>query len=316
MKKDEKIIVKMIFGSHLYGTSTIDSDLDYKGIFLPNKEDIILGKVPKSYNFDTKTGSAQKNTSNDIDTEIYSLHYFIELALEGQTVAFDMLHANSNHIIESSGIWEEIVSERHRFYTRNLKSFIGYARRQAAKYGIKGSRLNAAQEIIDLLSNFDGNLRLRDIWNMLPSKEYLYFLEPNQNDIRQYQICGKIMQETQTINYTLNILKKFCKEYGARAKLAAENKGIDWKAISHAVRAAMQTKELLTKKIITFPLSDANLLLNIKKGKMDYIKEVVPILEKLMDEVKILSSKSDLPINPDRKYWENFIIETVCNHVL
>ena len=29
-----RIIVKMTFGAHLYGTATSDSDLDYKGIFL------------------------------------------------------------------------------------------------------------------------------------------------------------------------------------------------------------------------------------------------------------------------------------------
>lgn len=306
----------MIFGSHLYGTSTIDSDMDYKGVFLPNKTDIILSRIPKSYNINTKTDNNAKNTCDDIDTEIFSLHYFIQLALEGQTVAIDMLHANDEHVIESSDIWKKIVSERHKFYTRNLKAFIGYARRQAAKYGIKGSRLNAAQEIIDLLSNFDGNLRLRDIWNILPSKDHLYFLESNQNGIKQYQVCGKIMQETQTINYTLNILKKFYKEYGARARQAAENKGIDWKAVSHAVRAAIQIKELLTKKTITFPLSAAKLLLDIKNGQMDYMKEVVPILEGLMDEVEILSIKNNLPMNPDRKYWENFIIKTVYDHVL
>jgi predicted nucleotidyltransferase len=38
-----RIIVKMKFGAHLYGTATSDSDLDYKGIFLPTKEQLLLG---------------------------------------------------------------------------------------------------------------------------------------------------------------------------------------------------------------------------------------------------------------------------------
>ena len=28
-------IMKSLYGSHLYGTNTADSDLDYKGVFLP-----------------------------------------------------------------------------------------------------------------------------------------------------------------------------------------------------------------------------------------------------------------------------------------
>jgi len=69
------IIVKMKFGSHLYGTDSEDSDLDYKGVFLPSKGEILLGRIPKSYSNSTKKGNEERNTSDDIDTEIYSLHF-------------------------------------------------------------------------------------------------------------------------------------------------------------------------------------------------------------------------------------------------
>ena len=39
-----KVIVKAIAGSHLFGTNTPESDIDYKGIYLPEPKDIILGK--------------------------------------------------------------------------------------------------------------------------------------------------------------------------------------------------------------------------------------------------------------------------------
>lgn len=308
-------IVKMIFGSHLYGTNTPNSDTDYKGIFLPSKRDILLGRIPKSINTTTKKGNG-KNSDQDVDTEIYSLHYFIKLALEGQTVALDMLHANSESIIESSIVWNQIVASRHRFYTRNLQAFIGYARRQASKYGIKGSRLNAAQNVMDVLQQMAPESKLHEVWDMLPTSEHLYHVGQSPNGIRQYQVCGKILQETQTAGHTLDMLKKFYESYGARAKQAEENKGIDWKAVSHAMRAAIQVKELLTRRTITFPLVDADLLLAIKQGRMDYTTEVAPMLEALMDEVEELSRISDLPMQADREYWENFVIRTVCNYVL
>ena len=311
----EKVIVKMIFGSHLYGTATEKSDTDYKGIFLPSRDAIILGRIPKSYSSSTGDDKS-KNSTADVDTEFYSLHYFIKLALEGQTVALDMLHASSEHIIESSELWDKIVSERDRFYTKNLKAFIGYARRQAAKYGVKGSRLDAAKKIINILSVLNSDQRLSEIWSDLPVSDHLYHMGRSPNGIRQYQICGKIVQETQTVEHTLKMLNRFYTNYGNRALKAAQNKGIDWKAVSHAVRAAAQVKQLLTEKTITFPLTCADLLLSIKKGEMDYLTEVVPILEGLMDEVEVLSAESTLPMVADKKYWNHFIIDTVYNHVL
>ncbi len=70
-------IVKMKFGSHLYGTATEKSDLDFKGIFLPSNREILLGKIPKSIKYDTGNDHS-KNSPEDIDEEIYSLHYFDE----------------------------------------------------------------------------------------------------------------------------------------------------------------------------------------------------------------------------------------------
>ena len=131
-----RTIVKMKFGAHLYGTATPDSDVDYKGIFLPTKEELLLGRVPKSYSYSTGREES-RNTKNDIDIELYSFHYFIKLACDGQTVAMDMLHAPENMILQKSIIWDAIVKNKQKFYTKNLKSFIDYARRQASKYGIK-----------------------------------------------------------------------------------------------------------------------------------------------------------------------------------
>jgi predicted nucleotidyltransferase len=153
--KDEKMIVKLQFGSHLYGTATEDSDLDYKGVFLPTKNQILLNRIPKAYNITTKKGNKIKNTSEDVDTEIYSLHYFIELACQGQTNALDMLHAPDNMILEKSIVWDGIIRNRYRFYTKNLKAFIGYARKQAAKYGISSGRLGNLKKVIKVLEKYE-----------------------------------------------------------------------------------------------------------------------------------------------------------------
>jgi predicted nucleotidyltransferase len=39
------LIVAMRFGSHLYGTATPQSDLDYKAVYLPEARDILVQRV-------------------------------------------------------------------------------------------------------------------------------------------------------------------------------------------------------------------------------------------------------------------------------
>jgi hypothetical protein len=304
------LIVKMKFGSHLYGTDTDDSDVDYKGIFLPSKKEILLNEVPKCRVFSTNNDQ-KKNNPDDIDEEIYSLHYFLKLACDGQTVAMDMLHAPETMLLESSDIWESIVKQKKRFYTKNLNSFIKYARRQASKYGIKGSRLNAASQVLAFLKSKNPDGRLRDVWDQLPRNDYCHDLGVDPNGMRQYQVCGKTFQESSSIGYVLPIISKFYDDYGHRAKLAAENKNIDWKAISHALRAAIQTKEILLDCTISYPLKEAPFLLQVKAGQLDYTNQVAPVLESLMDEVEKLVNGSNLPEKVDIDYWDKFLCETL-----
>jgi hypothetical protein len=117
------------------------------------------------------------------------------------------------------------------------------------------------------------------------------------------------------VDYAYNIVNRFYENYGHRAKLASENKGIDWKAVSHAFRAAYQTKEILTKGKITFPLKNAEFIKEIKQGKYDYTTVVAPMLDELMDEVEWLSLRSTLPEKVDVKMWETWLINTLENRV-
>jgi predicted nucleotidyltransferase len=305
-------IVYMKFGSHLYGTNTPDSDIDYKGIYLPTKRQLLLSNFPKCIN--TSTGNDKsKNTSLDVDDEIFSLHQFIKLACEGQTVALDMLHAPKEMIIESSHIWDEIVANRNMFYTKNLTAFTGYCRKQAAKYGIKGSRLNDAKKVIAFLHNFP-NKKMIDIWSDLPEGEHIHFLEPNPRDkhnCKIYQVCGKKFLEMAPTSSAVESLNHFVEAYGYRAERAAKNEGIDWKAISHAIRAAYQLEEIYEKGTITFPLIEAKFIKDVKKGKLDYLTQVEPKLEDLMERTEALSKKTELPKTVDLNYWNNFIYNTI-----
>ena len=326
-------IIKMLFGSHLYGTNTPSSDMDYKGVYLPTKEQILLGKFTKSISDNTKQGSDVKNTKDDVDTEMYSLHYFIELACAGDIVALDMLHAPISFwtiSIDEDGvpslyhpIWIELIELREKFYTKNLKAFVEYARKQASKYGVKGSRLKDAARVLEFLeytavegAMADMSFRLKDVWDNLPEGEHIRKIpaSPESNNIRMYEVCNRQMQETVTLGYAMKMIDAFYQTYGARAKLAAENKGIDWKAVSHAFRAAYEVKQLLTEGTITFPLREAKFLIQIKTGQLLY-NNVAPMLDDLITEVEEISAKSLLPETVDRQYWEDFVLYAIQTYV-
>lgn len=309
------VVVEMIFGSHLYGTATEKSDMDYKGVYLPSRYSLYLNRISKSLSRNTKTDNNGKNTANDIDSEFYSLHYFIELACQGQTVAMDMLFAPDDKIIKSSDIWLKIIENRDKFLTKNLQAFIGYARRQASKYGVKGSRLadaNRVREFCRYNLVLLQDIKLKQVWDELPTGEHIHKLDSDEFNIRFYQVCGRKISDTCSLQQLYDIVEKFYNSYGKRAKQAELNQGIDWKAVSHALRAAYQIKEILTEGRITFPLREAEFLIKVKNGELHFINHVSPLLDDLMDEIEYLSQESQLPEKVDRKFWDDFIYDTLC----
>lgn len=308
------IIVFMKFGSNLYGTNTPNSDIDYAGVYMPSlTDDLLLGRIKPSISFSTKKGDG-KNTQDDIDNKIYSLHHFIDLSCKGETAALDMLHAPDEMILQTSGIWKDITRNREKFYTKNLGAFLGYARKQASKYGIKGSRLNAAKEFAELLRVYEYDTKMFEIWDKIKSNDHVVFIGPNENKVQQVEVCGRIFQDRYKTGYVLDIMEKIIKNYGHRAELAARNEGVDWKAVSHALRASYQIIEVLTEKTITFPLKEAKYIKEVKSGVLDYASEVSPKLESLISMVEELSSKSDLPEKVNKEYWDNFIVDNIVEY--
>lgn len=307
------LVVKMKFGAPLYGMGTGQSDQDFKGVFMPSGEQIRTGRIPKCRHFTTGDDHS-KNRAGDIDEEIYSLHHFIRLAAQGQTVAMDMLHAPEPFWTDHTPLWRAIVAQRSRFYTKRLKAFAAYAQRQAAKYGIKGSRLYAAAQVLSVLRSKDPRHRLADVWPSLPCMAHCGASGTDPHGRRLYQVCGKSFQASVRVGYVIPILEKFYDQFGERARLAANNRNIDWKAVSHALRAAIQVREILTLGEIRYPLRDAPYLMQVKSGQLDFASQVAPALEALTDEIEQLLDQSDLPDQPDMAYWENFISDAVAGY--
>lgn len=306
-------IVDMLFGSHLYGLQTENSDKDYKGIYLPPIRNLLLGDYAKSYNYSTGDDKS-RNTAEDVDTEIYALPYFVTMACKGETFTLDMLHCTSPE--RSTWVWSQLINNRQKFYTKDMKSYFGYVRKQAAKYGLRGSRLADIKKAIEFFERVqDKSLTLSELklLSPFPRGDYLrwtMYKGRGAGSVEQefYEVNTKKYQTTNTVEYVLEQLTKMWDGYGERAKLAETNEGVDWKAVSHALRAGYQARDIYKEGDFEYPLKETEFLLAVKQGQLDYKKEVAPALESLVDEVNVLSSKSTLPSKVDKAWWDNWLL--------
>lgn len=298
------------FGSHLYGTNTPSSDTDYKGVFMPNLRDVILQRVPKSRSHSTGNDRT-RNTPTDRDEEVYSLHYFLRLAGKGETVAIDMLHCPERMLLGTSEEWRFLRAHRSRFYTRSMRAYVGYAMKQAAKYGVKGSRLSDCERVVTFLASAPAGAKLADVWEELPAGEHIRkYAEPaaTQADNRMYEVCSRKVPATCGAEYAREVFGKFYENYGARARQAAASEGIDWKAISHAFRGGFQLREIFLTGDLRYPLGEREFLKRVKAGDLHYARDGVGgMLDDLMCEVQVLSAASNLPDEVDMEFWDGWL---------
>lgn len=315
----QTVLVKMSFGSHVYGTDTPNSDLDFKGVFLSNYKDIILKKDKETVQENTNS-SQEKNTKDDVDYTKVELRKFIKDALAGQTYALDMLFTPTNmYIGKPDPTWIELHRNRYKFLSRNIEPFIGYCMKQASKYGIKGSRLASLYNVIAVLEQFNRKDRLSEAVEQISKIEdkFVFFYDQTlvskegvERTQKYISILEKKYSDTTFIGEILDSCCKIRDKYGARAEEAMRNEGVDWKAISHAYRCCYELEELATTGEITFPLINHKAYLKkIKAGQIsfDIVQEELP---KLMERAVGKIETSPLPLEPDRQFWEDFILET------
>ena len=304
-EKGVELVYLTKFGSHLYGTDTENSDTDYKGIFVPSKEQCYLGST--SSNIDLSSGdNKEKNTKEDVDIALWSIQYFLKLVSKGETNALDLLYSPTNHsMIEYMDLrmCDVFANPDKLFDIKDCKAFVGYAIGQAKKYGIKGSRLGVIKRVYELIDRIIYNEQL-DVKDLNGHKLDAYIsiikrrcydksfcFDKEINGVDSLVIAGKVHQGNISLGDFSRRIEREYRKYGERAKLAEENQGIDWKAISHAVRALDQMKQLIVSGYISYPLENAKHILDVKLGNQDfkvvskYITETIEEIDsKLNDE--------------------------------
>jgi len=320
------IFLKMQFGSHVYGTNIPSSDLDFKGLMLPKFKDIILQRAPKNLQQNTNNSNT-KNSKDDIDFEIFSLHQWFKLLIEGQTLTYDMLFTPKKYIIQEDPIWNEIVKNKDKLINSKISAFAGYCNSQAAKYSLKGSNLAAYRLAMDYFGSKGSRIKLEHIRDNIveelvtnaysdmkytdkgePLIKFVYIKHKVTGVNEEYIQVGPKTKVPMTAHAGLaaDIFKQQFDKYGERAKMAESNEGVDWKALNHAYRICQEAKELLLTGNITFPRPEAPILLKIRKGELPY-QQVAELIVNGLDEINEAQKVTTLRSEPDREWVEDFI---------
>lgn len=315
------VIYETVFGSHLYGTATPTSDFDYKTIFIPGGRSILLGNYQEGV-FE-KTRTEGRNTADDEDREYYSIKRFFKLLSEGQINCLEILFS-TNPDNDLHPVWREIYDEREKFFSKKSKAFIGYCRGQANNYNLKGERVASAEAALAWLRArsilFGSQSKLYEIGVEVFEAEHceIQNLPINRDKmLKHWSVCGRKMPFTITVKEALPILERLCSEYGQRTRGTISKKGIDWKAISHAVRIGEESIEFLTEQVITLPRPNRQWLLEIRNGEAkESFDEIGEYIQQLIDQVEYEASVSTLPDNPDTNFMEDFLAEKHLEEVL
>ena len=305
-----KIILLGLGGSHAYGTSTPDSDLDIRGICFNSKKEL-LGLSNFSIFVD-------KNT----DTTIYSLGKMFELLMDCNPNIIEILGLNNEDYLYLSPEGEKLLENKEMFLSQKAYyTFSGYAYSQFKRLQNATARDSLSEEereghilhsvekqIEQLQQKFDKSLgtvqlHIGDAVSEGHNKEILM-----NGTFENYPL--------RAFNQLYNAMNQVCKDYD---KLDHRNKKKDDKHLnkhaSHLIRLYQMAFDILEKhEIVTHrPEEDLNLLRDIRAGKYmensimnaEFYKMVDDMNERL-EEVK---KNSTLRSRVDRDECEKLLIE-------
>jgi len=343
-----KMIFKFISGSHLYGTSTPESDVDERGIFIPTEEYF--------YGF---LNRVEQHQDKETDTVYYNMIKFLELALENNPNIIEFLFVPEDKWLLSTSDWETIIGGREYFLSKKARwTFSGYAHSQLKRirlhrewllnppkkkperkdFGLPNDRSLISKEQIGAFNELVA-MYLRDIRDFHELREQLENMEETYS-------FKRMIDQTKTddpvyfaaiksiVPVTDNFLEVLQKEKGyLRAKKYWDNYqqwkknrnpkrailekkyGYDTKHASHLIRLMEEGRELLMEGNITFPCFSAELQLDIKNGRYSF-DELLQSVSDYDEKFEKWYDESPLQYSPNKVEVDRICVKLVKNHLL
>lgn len=296
-------ILEIRVGSHLFGTTTPDSDIDLAGIFMPGRANLFGFQRCENIKDDVVAKDAGgRNTAEAVDRTLYEYRKYIQLAMQNNPNILNMLFVDKKNILfkDHTDLAQNLLNKAYLFPHKGaFNRFVSYARSQRKKMMIKPENYRALQDGLALLGVEDDNKVMAEFRNVLP---FTYA------GIGKHVQCGDLSFEAGVY------VKKARKQIRARlAKASTRTQyytkyGVDVKFASNLIRLLKQGIDLMRDGKLVFPLPYAQEILDVKQGKYN-VAEIMEWSEDLEAEARTARDKSSLPGKPWTKEIEEFTIK-------
>lgn len=299
-------------GSHLYGFATPESDEDFRGVFIPDKDYVLGMKV------------VEQVEQKEPDRVLYAVKKFFQLALNNNPNIIELLYVPKDKMIVCHPIWEKVINARNLFLSKKSKfSFSGYAHAQlqriqthkkwiddpredppkkedfinvmTLRQGEKAQFIQSGWDEITLIDVSEGNSHWNDDFSTSGEAELQYF--------RKDEYEAAKTKHKQYLDWKKN-------RNPNRAKLEASY-GFDGKHGSHLIRLSKMAVEILEEGTIHVDRSetgDTQLYLDIRNGKYSY-DELLEMAKELEEKANNLYETSNLRHSPDEKGINDLLVE-------
>lgn len=311
----DNIILLTLGGSYAYGMNNENSDVDFRGIALNSKDDILLGS-----DFEQVLGGE--------DTTIYSFNKIIELLSKCNPNTIEMLGCLPEHYIHLNKIGKELLENRKIFLSKIcIHTFGGYANSQLRRLENKANRLVGQSQneayILKSIQNAKYDFKNR----YYPHDENDVQLYIDRSDQEGFE--SEIYMDVNLKHYPLrdwagmwNEMKAIVSSYtkiGKRNEKAISHDKLG-KHMAHLIRLYMMGMDILEKEeIITYREKEHDLLIDIRNGKyLDSNRQptsdfydILNEYEKKFDYAKENTSLSDLPDYKKIREFKAYVNEMI-----
>lgn len=311
---EETILARVAHGSRLFGLDTEKSDYDFIEVYVPSARDIILGKNQDITTLRPSGNSNDRSLPGDIEVKRYPATAFVAGLGNGVLELIEIVNApESFHVIEPNPAFRRLMDDPAAFASRDISSILGFCRRMARSYRPHQGDIAAFETAAAIFERARSGLR----WGKIPAENFFGEIQEALPDgkaevlfikggsTKHLNVCGKNVAATVHAKTAYDIMK-----LGHRQAVRAEAEaGVDnWKALSHALRVAIEGKQYVQSGRIVFPLSEAAHIRRVKTGQVPF-DEVMDEIEHRITEFEAAAACSVLPAEPDLAPLEEFLID-------
>ena len=334
-----KTLYRVIVGSQSYGTNVEGSDIDYKGVFAQDIDDLI------------GFGYKEQIAINKDDTS-YEIRRFMELLETANPTVLEMLYSPEDCIVEKHPAFDILVKHRDKFLTKKcLYSFGGYAIAQIKKAKGLDKKMNWEKERVTRKTPIDfvyayvngktipileylkinsvdqekcGLVALdhfRDCYALYYSNEFKYsgIMSQDSNEVRLSSV-PKGEESLTVVYYNKNGYTMHCKDYKEYTDwmknrntqryvdLASHDQQIDGKNLLHCRRLLDMAMEIAKTGNLNVRRPNADYLIKIRKGQVS-LEEIIENAERDIKVLDELYKNSNLPDKIERSLVNEILLE-------